>query len=325
MVRCGNCEEEIASESECVRCSSCARKLHFGCTTITARTYRGMSTEQKKSWKCQYCRTRSVADQIPREDRSEDRNETCSSAEVLSADVKKDITEIKETLKEYLRSVEFLSRGYDDMKETINKNNELLHALTGQINDLKEQCKHKDTIISTMQKQINRMEQEIIKNNVEITNVPYTRGENLTEMVTEVAKAVGTEINITDINNIYRINTKQNTKAPKIVVSFTNTLCKEKILHFAKVKGPLLVRNANLKLNFNEISESKKAEILNSKVYLNGQLTAANKELLWQAKTKARTAAWKFVWIRDGKILARKDEGTTVLRIADVDDVNRIA
>lgn len=326
MVRCGNCEENILTDSDGVSCSACSRKLHFPCTTITARTFRGMSVEQKKIWKCQYCRSRSTAvgDQAAPAAIITNAPEPEELTDTPNSDLKKDIIYIKETLKEYTRSVEFISRSYDDMKETIKNNNELLLKLTGQITELKTQCELKDSVISNMQRQINYLEQEVIKNNIEITNIPYKNEEDLVQIVKTVGESIGTQINSTDIDNIYRTNTRNTTKDSKIIVSFTSTICKMNVLKQSRVTGSIKLQNITDKLMSHASNDRQRTQTPNRIVYINSQLTAANRHLMWLAKNKAQSSGWKFVWSRDGKILARKGEGTPVVRIVDVDDVCKI-
>ena len=48
----------------------------------------------------------------------------------------------------------------------------------------------------------------------------------------------------------------------------------------------------------------------NKFIYINDQLTAYNRRLLWTAKTKAKECNWKFTWVRNGSICARKNENS---------------
>lgn len=50
-------------------------------------------------------------------------------------------------------------------------------------------------------------------------------------------------------------------------------------------------------------------------IYLNDQITYNNRQLLWIAKTKANEARWKFVWVKNGNIFARKKENSSPIII----------
>ena len=49
-----------------------------------------------------------------------------------------------------------------------------------------------------------------------------------------------------------------------------------------------------------------------------------NRHLLWISKNKAKEQNWKYVWIKDGRILAKKDDGARVIQVAKEGDVNLI-
>lgn len=59
-------------------------------------------------------------------------------------------------------------------------------------------------------------------------------------------------------------------------------------------------------------------------IYVNDQLTFNNRRLLWLAKTKAKEANWRFVWIRNGSIFARKNENSPLFLIKNTADVAAI-
>lgn len=61
-----------------------------------------------------------------------------------------------------------------------------------------------------------------------------------------------------------------------------------------------------------------------SPVYVNEHLTNSNKRLLGAAIAKKKGVGWKFVWTAGGKIFARKDDTSSVLRIAGMTDVEKI-
>lgn len=334
MVRCGYCEENITGEGDYVQCSNCNRKLHFKCTNITAATFKAMTTRQKGAWKCQLCKDKARQGpsggerELSEDDKITEENEalkTATDSHVLSlnSELRRDIKDIKKTIKEYTASVEFMSKNYDNVNETLRNNNELLLKLTEQITDLKAQCAMKDKCIFNMQRQINHLEQEVIRNNIEVTNVPFEKEEDLLKVVKQIGETIGMQINNSDIDNIYRTNKKGTKKESKIIISLTNKLCKTNILSKSRTHGPIKVNTICKKLP-STTSERERNQIYNQTVYINSQLTATNRFLIWQAKNQAKAAGWKFVWVKDGKILARKDEGATVIRIVTADDICKI-
>lgn len=65
----------------------------------------------------------------------------------------------------------------------------------------------------------------------------------------------------------------------------------------------------------------------NKFLYINDQLTFNNRRLLWLAKAKAKEAKWKFVWVRNDTIFARKNENSTLFVInnsAYIESINNL-
>ena len=80
------------------------------------------------------------------------------------------------------------------------------------------------------------------------------------------------------------------------------------------------------KLNRHRIdgSEINKNDTNNNYIYINDRLTNSSKRLLWLAKNKAKQNNWKFVWVRHGVILARKEENQTIIRIECESDIEKL-
>jgi hypothetical protein len=53
------------------------------------------------------------------------------------------------------------------------------------------------------------------------------------------------------------------------------------------------------------------------------QLTPRNKKLLFIARQAGQNKGYKFVWVRGGKIFARKDQGEVLIRIQSEDDIRK--
>lgn len=46
-------------------------------------------------------------------------------------------------------------------------------------------------------------------------------------------------------------------------------------------------------------------------VFINDELSAHNRKLLWLAKAKAKEQGWKFAWYKNGQVLAKKKNETS--------------
>lgn len=60
-------------------------------------------------------------------------------------------------------------------------------------------------------------------------------------------------------------------------------------------------------------------------VFVNEHLCPELKKLLGQATTKKRECNWKYVWVRNGQIFARKGDETPVVKISSNNDLLKIS
>lgn len=59
-------------------------------------------------------------------------------------------------------------------------------------------------------------------------------------------------------------------------------------------------------------------------IYINENLTPQTKKLLWQTKEQARAKNYKFVWVRNGVVFVRKEQGSGAVRILEEGDLERL-
>lgn len=80
----------------------------------------------------------------------------------------------------------------------------------------------------------------------------------------------------------------------------------------------------NHRIDINTLHDSTNIPT-NNYIYINDELTPHNRRLLWMAKIKAKENKWKFVWIRDSHIYARRNENSSTIIInnsADIENIN---
>lgn len=59
-------------------------------------------------------------------------------------------------------------------------------------------------------------------------------------------------------------------------------------------------------------------------VFINEHLTRLTKQLLGAVVQKKKEVGWKFAWTAGGKVYARKDENSPLLRVAEKDDIEKM-
>lgn len=125
----------------------------------------------------------------------------------------------------------------------------------------------------------------------------------ITEVINMICERAGVEIKESEIERAYKI--KRNNK---IIVEFTTVTKKREIMD--KIKNHRV-----------EIAQSDGSSNF---IFLNDELTPYNRKLLWMAKTKAKESGWKFIWVKNGNIYARKNENSPLTNINNTADLENI-
>lgn len=92
---------------------------------------------------------------------------------------------------------------------------------------------------------------------------------------------------------------------------------------------PILVQFASTDIRQKWMSARKKVRSLSNveypqKIYFNENLTKANKELFWQARSKGKEERYTFVWVKNGTIFAKKAEGSIPVRVSKAGNLEKI-
>uniref|UniRef100_A0A8D8R783 FP protein C-terminal domain-containing protein n=1 Tax=Cacopsylla melanoneura TaxID=428564 RepID=A0A8D8R783_9HEMI len=157
--------------------------------------------------------------------------------------------------------------------------------------------------------------------NIEIWEFPETRGEDVVNIVTIIGRAIGVEnINEGDIQVAHRVDLMNKDRGGKhrpIIVHMGSRYIRNKWLQ--KYRDFRRAKSSG-KLSAKDISNS----LPDSAVYLNEHITVKRKLLLKEAKTFAREKNIKFVWVKDGFILMKKNENDhRVQKISTADELEK--
>lgn len=160
-------------------------------------------------------------------------------------------------------------------------------------------------------------EQQEINSNIVIRGVNLANPSNESEPTT-VFEAIRTHLDIAtdDVFDPISIallpssKSKPSTATKTIQVRFRSTATKKQFLQVRRIKKNISPADLNL------VQTSKKA------ILITEQLTRSNQELLYAARSLRNTHKYKFVWSNDGQILVRKQQGSKVIRITEISQVN---
>lgn len=162
-------------------------------------------------------------------------------------------------------------------------------------------------------------DQEDLNSNVIISGVDVNENTTATDLLA-VYEGLISHLNISEVAELAPVSvtvlptssTKTNATFRPIRVQLQSVAAKVKLLQTRRVKKDILQSEIGLE------STSRRP------ILISEQLTRANQELLYQARSLRGQNNFKFVWSTNGQILARRTENTKVIRITDTEHVNRI-
>ncbi|XP_045772175.1 uncharacterized protein LOC123872089 [Maniola jurtina] len=174
-------------------------------------------------------------------------------------------------------------------------------------------------IISQLRLELNEREQDNMLNDVEIAGLDEKSGESTINIALLVAKKIGLSLEERDIVSAERLGPRRiiaddaagQRRPPRaIVVRLARRSVRDDLLRAARVR-----RGADTS-GIIEAVQSKR-------FYVNERLTAANKHLFYKTRELGRRDGWRYVWTKDGRIYARRKDGSEVCRIRTPNDITK--
>ncbi|CAB3254194.1 unnamed protein product [Arctia plantaginis] len=176
--------------------------------------------------------------------------------------------------------------------------------------------------ISTLQNENNIRDQFARMNDVEISGIPITNGENLFNILHSISAKVGLTLEDRDLDSIQRVrrlerregapgSTTLDSRVPAIVVKFSRRLVKDQLLSSVRARRGLTTADIGVA-----------GPALN--VYVGDHLTPGNKILLKKARKLKMDLHYAYLWVRDCKIFMRRSDKTPVIRIQSDSDLNKL-
>ena len=318
---CASCMLMLDDQHDWVHCHACSNKFHYKpCCSLSDDTWKGMSIRNKANWRCAFCKeklrstttnehvdeTNNMFQTAKRQRRETNQSELNLDFEIreirllLSDLCERGKMEEENNVKRYQK----LEGKISSLINLFEKNEESINKLEDRIKCLEIENSSR---IKSLENQLNNMQQINLKKNVEIINLENDK--EPIEAVIELGKELDVVIEKKDIKQAFRTRNKK-----KIIVKFKTLDKKIELINKNKKSK---IRNENINIPSTSIRGRKR-------IFINDELTAKNRKILWLAKQKAKEHKWKYVWIKDGKILVRKDENSSPLQIIEEDDVNQI-
>lgn len=352
---CSGCKNTLPKK-EYMICSACKLGYDLLCANVSSKRFSQMDVNYKNKWNCHECRSkvpktdnsntpvratsRAVASDeecIP--DQGEETNVTMRTkkqhlksdnndpyltedmlrrilnqemTEIITCLVSQHLANLNHQISEFQESLSFFSKQYDVLMQTVNEKTETINNLVSKNENLTTQVKN-------LQERLGLIEQNMRVSNVEISGIPEHKSENLIKTVEQLGNIVESPIVASEILHVTRVAklNKDSSRPRSVILKLCSQRRRDELL--------AAVTKFNKKNNENKLNtEHLGIGGQRKPVFVSEHLTLSNKQLHAAARKKSKEVGWKFVWIRDGRIFARRSEQSPAIYLKDEDSLKLI-
>ncbi|KAL4720633.1 hypothetical protein ACJJTC_003992 [Scirpophaga incertulas] len=239
-----------------------------------------------------------------------------------TAEIKSEINELRSEYSGLRGNINDLNNKYRTLEEELSS---IKDSYEYQCNDQADLKKRLDILnthtitdlpvkVTDLQDKIDSMEQHARQNNIEIGNIPEKRGENLLAIIESIGNTIKCQLHQNNILSIHRVphaRKDENSRPKNIIVKLCSRILRDNVLSaFRITKG--------LKTDQLGLSGTPR------NVYMNEHLTLRNKQLFRSSHEAAKKHLFKYVWIKNGTVLARMSDTSPILAIRCNKDLCKI-
>lgn len=204
--------------------------------------------------------------------------------------------------------MDFINKAFEGIRKEFE-------ALSKEKDELKrKKCESASIPYETLLQAIKETEARLVhceqysrNTHLEMKGIPKEENENVTDTVRKIGDLIGSPIAADEIEVCHRVPTRN--KESNIIIQFRSRARRDAVLEAAKKK---------------RISNKDLGSTASTPIYINEHLCPVLKRLLGMSVAKKREYNWKFVWVRNGRIFARKTDNAPILEITLADDLEKI-
>lgn len=222
---------------------------------------------------------------------------------------------------------EELTTSVKALSDSIGACREEMSELRAEFTEIKEkiQCfESQETEIKELREEVNDLRSQLIHrdrmqvlNNIEIAGVNEHNGENLNQIVSNIAVKLGVALDFKDVEYAVRAGRRSkednntSSRPRSIIVRFTRRAPRDEMLRAARTRRNLTTDQMDLPGT-------------PTTVYINENLIKYDRQLYGKARSLGREREFKYVWRKNGRIFVRKTDGGTAYLIQSENDLFRL-
>ncbi|CAH2097778.1 unnamed protein product [Euphydryas editha] len=226
--------------------------------------------------------------------------------EAKTKEIFKEINSVKE-------SINYLNAQYEDMQKELHQKSKEIEKITNENGTLR-------AIVKDLGTRLSIIEQQSRMCNLEIQCIPEHKTENLTNVILQIGKVSGYELQEGDIHKCTRIAkmNPENKRPRSVVVKFSNPRVRDtfmaNVMKFNK-------KNRDNKLNTSHIGIGGEKK----SIYVVDHLTPETKKIHAKTREWAKKLQYKYVWVKNGRVFLRKTETSEHIMIRDLTQLESLS
>lgn len=194
---CAKCNLMVSPTKRAIICSSCSNDFHTACTNLKTQTN---FNNVKDSWNCETCtfklknvvaRTKLNGENYNLDSVRIDLNTVMNKMELLSNNIK---------------SIGFCSASIDDFNVKIEVVVKKISDMENKMLDYEHKCNKLENEVTFLKAVINNNKKIMLSNNIEISGIPKTANENITEVVKTLARSLKCDVKIVILLTLLEVN-----------------------------------------------------------------------------------------------------------------------
>lgn len=347
---CKKCNLELLLD-DVIKCVQCFDKLHYACVGLSEGEFKKILPMNIKKWKCPKCRqpkgkpTASSSNSPKTQpilvinDHSGDNSGNPPSIVSIDTEallrnmdskflqISRDMAELKNSFNARLdalsNSIQTWAGKFREIEEAVNSMHaevcavkEVNRSLQAESAAVKEDNVFLRTQLELVHKTIDDQEQRSRQCNIEIQNVPQRSSENLVHLVTAMGSVINVPIAAESIRAVHRVAQNVQSERPKnIVVELCSRRLRDDVIAAVRARRGLAAGQLLAAAGGGGGGARLDERALAQPIFINEHLTLKNKILYAKARKEAKEKHYKWVWVKNAAILARKDDNSKVIRI----------
>lgn len=323
MAKCHCCAKLLNKKSTILECSRCQKVVHATtvCSGLSGKQLTALKAADNLEWTCSDCnlnssRRKSFVTLADYEEEEEDDGASTGTTGTLNVkqllqDLKKEVKIIvTQEIRAVTTSLQYCSEKVDEFSESIE-------ALTTKVKDMERKITHLDNQnracflkIEFLEQRNVDLEQQLLGDHVEISGIPDSSDLDLPNLAENVVVKLGAPKE--DILSVKRLPSRRTGSGP-VLVRVRQESTRQRLISAAR----------EITITAKDLVPNLSGSPATEKIYVREALTSYLKNLLWQAKQDLK-GTFKFVWIRDGKVLVRKNENAKVYKLRSKNDIQNM-